>query len=980
MPLTLVLGPANSAKAGEVLGAYAAAARRDALLVVPTAADAVHYDHELSEPGITLGRALTFSGLVEEIARRVTAATWQPQAGLGRTMLTALQREQLIRRAVASQPMSALSSSAARPGFALAAGRLIAELRGARVTGPRFAAAIGAWARAGGSDRAAYARDLAALYRSYLAALEQVGRTDAEGFAWDALDGLRADPGAWQGTPVFFYGFDDLTLIEQDAIETLARTVDAEVTVSLTFERDRSALTARAEVVENLREWALAVRELPPLDEYYEPGSRAVLHHLERYLFEPSPAQIDGAGVISLLEAGGERAEAELIASEVLAALRDGVPASEIVVVCRSLHRSGSLLTRTLRRYGVAVSAAIRTPVAHTALGRALLALARCALDRDAAASDLLAYLRAPGQLDSPEAVDALAAEIARGGVTTASDARRLPHARGLPLGAIDELRRAQAPTAVLAAQARRLLAALGPGAAPQLSEPEALDARAAAAVLVALREAAELQPLDGAELIDLLRTIEVNLVAGAGPEAVLVAEPLAIRARRFRRVIVAGLCEGEFPSPTDAGDPFLGEDRRRELALASGLALGTEPDPLARERYLLYACVSRATERVCLSYRSSDEDGKLVLASPFLEDFDELLGPGWRQRRRQRLLADVVWSPQDAPTQRERELASVASGCVPPGSPAGVAGDPDLAAGPGSGPTRRLGEVAMQHVRHGRRVSAGALELFASCPVKWLVERQLQPGALAPDAEALARGSFMHELLAQVFARLEGALTLESLPVAQGVLAELTLEPPPNFEPGRPQTVRLAMLRGIEADLRRYLTFEAASGNDWTPTELELEFTVELGAGEDPVDLYGFVDRVDVEPGGRRAIVWDYKSGTVSVGRARSHWLDDHQLQVALYMLAVRSKLGLEPVAGFYQPLRGAELRPRGAFASSAPVGERVYRNDGLEDHELAELLSEIEAEAVALARQIRTGELTPCPQTCSRGGCQFPGICWAG
>ena len=43
MPLTLVLGPANSAKAGEVLGAYAAAAHRGALLVVPTAARRPHY-------------------------------------------------------------------------------------------------------------------------------------------------------------------------------------------------------------------------------------------------------------------------------------------------------------------------------------------------------------------------------------------------------------------------------------------------------------------------------------------------------------------------------------------------------------------------------------------------------------------------------------------------------------------------------------------------------------------------------------------------------------------------------------------------------------------------------------------------------------------------------------------------------------------------------------------------------------------------
>ena len=51
MPLTLVLGPANSAKAGEVLGAFAAAAGRGAILVVPTAADADHYGRELAGAG-----------------------------------------------------------------------------------------------------------------------------------------------------------------------------------------------------------------------------------------------------------------------------------------------------------------------------------------------------------------------------------------------------------------------------------------------------------------------------------------------------------------------------------------------------------------------------------------------------------------------------------------------------------------------------------------------------------------------------------------------------------------------------------------------------------------------------------------------------------------------------------------------------------------------------------------------------------------
>ena len=55
MPLTLVLGPANSAKAGEVLGAFAAASSRGAILVVPTSADAAHYSRELAVEGAVLG-------------------------------------------------------------------------------------------------------------------------------------------------------------------------------------------------------------------------------------------------------------------------------------------------------------------------------------------------------------------------------------------------------------------------------------------------------------------------------------------------------------------------------------------------------------------------------------------------------------------------------------------------------------------------------------------------------------------------------------------------------------------------------------------------------------------------------------------------------------------------------------------------------------------------------------------------------------
>jgi hypothetical protein len=961
MPLTLVLGPANSAKAGEVLSAYAAASRRDALLVVPTIADAAHYDRELAAGGATLGRALTFDGLLTEVARR---------AGYRAERLTPLQRERMLRRAIGRLELPALGDAARTPGLAAAAGALIAELGQARIGAPRFAAALRAWA---GEDpeRAAYAADVAALPLAYARAVQAAGREDPDALATRTLDALRAVPARWGTTPVFFYGFDDLTPVQRDAIETLAQLTD--VTVSLTYERGRDALAARATVAEDLRAVAATVRELPSLDEHYAPASRAPLHHLERHLFAAGAPRADPGEAVVLMEAGGERAEAELVAAEILAARRAGVPPQEIVVVCRSLRRSGALFERTLRRFGIACASTRRVPLGHTALGRALLALGRCALLERAGADarDVVTVLRAPGRLESPAAADELERRIRTRGLTSAAQAIA---ASPVALPEIDALRDAGDVAAELARRARELLAAPHRRRAALLNAEERLDARALSAVLRALAELGELgEPLDGRELLELLQGLEVAAGDPPGPDTVLIAEPLAIRARRFRHVLITGLCEGEFPAPSGS-DPFLGDDRRRELALASGLALAPPEDALARERYLFYACVSRATERLVLSYRSADEDGNLVLASPFLADVAELLDAGWRARRRRRLLADVVFTPSDAPTARERELALAAQR-------GGEAG------GGGPATTRRLGETALRHVRHAEVLSGGALESFAACPVRWLVESQLQPRELAPDPEPLVKGSFMHDVLERVIGGLGGPLTPAALPEAERRLGELTAEVPDGLAPGRPDAVRRALLAGIEADLRRYLRHEASDGCTFVPEAVELRFGFDDGEEaslpplvlDGDVRVRGVIDRIDVAPGTRQAIVRDYKSGSGRPERAGARWREERQMQVALYMLAARRLLALEPVAGFYQPLGGRDLRARGVYRAGTDVGRCAYGTDVLEPEALDELLAEVEAQAVELAGTLRRGELTPCPETCGRDGCRHPGICWA-
>ena len=114
--------------------------------------------------------------------------------------------------------------------------------------------------------------------------------TCSPGGRWTPCGQTRPPGGA---SPLFFYGFDDLNALQRDAIETLAGTVGVDVTVSLTYEPGRAALAARAEAVEALRPLAVSVNELPAVDEYYAPETRAALHHLERHLFEPAAGRVD---------------------------------------------------------------------------------------------------------------------------------------------------------------------------------------------------------------------------------------------------------------------------------------------------------------------------------------------------------------------------------------------------------------------------------------------------------------------------------------------------------------------------------------------------------------------------------------------------------------------------------------------------------------------------------------------------------------
>jgi ATP-dependent helicase/DNAse subunit B len=970
VPLKLVTGPANAGKAGVVFGAYRAALDREPVLVVPAFPDVEHAQRELAERGAVFGtRVVRFKWLFEIVAERCGSES------LGLARASDLQRGLIVERAVRDAGLEVLAESAARPGFARAAERLIEELERSMVTPARFAQALAAWA--GDGPRRAYAAEVAAIYRSYRAALERAGLVSDEQYAWHALEALRERPEEWGGGSVFVYGFDDFTPIELGLIEALAADPATEVVVSLPNEEGRAAFEAVEPLVRRLAAVASEHEALPTTAEHYAPESREALDRIERLLFAPDGEVADPGGAVRLLSAGGERAEVELVAAEVLRLLRDGMPAGEVAVVYREVDPYASLIEQVFSAYGVPFALGRWVGLEHTGLGRGALALLRCA-GPDGTADDLLTYLRTAGRLDQPHLADRLEHEVRRAGARTAAEARAVWEGERWELTEIDRLARAR-DAATLAAQldeeVERLFARPYERAAHVFSDAEREDPRARQALRSALSEIQRLAAADSSlappreRVHDLLAEVSVRTGAEPAPDRVQVARAQDVRARRFQALFACGLQEGEFPRPPRP-EPFLRDDDRRALAKASGLVLPLRDERPARERQLFYVVASRAERLLALSWRDTDEEGSPQVRSFLVDDVRALFGDALAEPHATRPLSSVTWPADAAPTAVEWERAAALAG--PRVSP--------------PQPERIEAEDVLADLGANRRLSPAALEAYADCPVKWLVERRLRPDALEPDPEPMVRGRYAHAVLELTYRRLgertgSRRVTHESLPEAERILIEALRERQSDFRLSPQETRVRAAVRRLEVDLLRYLRAEADSGSEFEPAELELAFGLEgslqppLEVG-DGLEVGGIIDRVDVWDG--HAVVRDYKGGSKVEGVAK--WGERNRLQVALYMLAVRDVLGLRPAGGVYQPLKGKDRRPRGVLLEGleGELGSGYVSTDFRDEEALDAELDAARDRLVELAERMRAGEVRPCPETCAwNGGCSYPSIC---
>jgi hypothetical protein len=950
VPLTLLVGPANAGKVAHLLDRYLAAIDRDPVLVVPTGSDVERVERDLlvRSPALMAGSIGTFDDLFARIVR-----------GVGRPLLTDAQRALLLAQVVARTPLDGLGESARFAGFAAAL------LEPEELDGR-----------------------LAALHRAYRDELDRLGLWDRDRERRFAAERVAGDLDAWDGAPVFAYGFEDLSGAQWTLLEALA--ARAEVTVSLPYEPGRPAFASLARTADDLARLADGrVEELSAQDWRNAPA----LAYLERVLFDeraagepghPEPPRLEGA--VRFLEAAGARAALELVGDEVLALLRAGTPAEEIAIVCPGVERWRAPLETAFGGLDVPYAVEGQIGLGRTPFGRALLGLLRFAW-LGGGRRELYAYLRSPYSGLPRHRADFAEGRL-RGRAVTEAERVETETVRllGHPIPALETLRSEVDPIAGARAVVGLMLRGAYGLAAPPVGEGARLDLRAHEQALELLTE------LDGwrrlghevgyDHVAGALERRPVRLASAGEPGRVAVLDLLRARTRRFQAVFVLGLEEGVFPRRSSE-TPFLPDERRRELEGARRGRRLVRPDSVARERYLFYTACTRARQRLTLVREAANEDGRPLQPSPFYEEVRSRFDPGdvavWTRRRR---LSALAWELERAPTERERLRAAAGL----------AAGDESeaLALARANGWERRL-ERAVNAFRRSTRLthptvlaqlhdttrfSVTELESFGACSSMWLFERVVDPKEIDAEVDQRLRGSVAHQALYRFYTGLPKRLGVERvdgerLDEALDFLRECLVEAIDGKARLELSELERLELEGVLArDLEHFLRQEVELELSFVPRRFEVSFgtdsaPVELQRG---LDLGGFtvsgkIDRIDVDPMSARGIVQDYKLGRAFSAREIR---DDRRLQIPLYMLALRDLVGIEPLGGLYRGLSGAR-DARGILRQDAREDVPGFtRTDYLDEGEFWAAVEDAQDAARGAVARIRTGDVRHDP----RGG----------
>ena len=395
-------------------------------------------------------------------------------------------------------------------------------------------------------------------------------------------------------------------------------------------------------------------------------------------------------------------------------------------------------------------------------------------------------------------------------------------------------------------------------------------------------------------------------------------------RGLSFEHVLVPGLAERMFPS-LPRQDPLLPDRERREIMkLTEGHVFISERGRRLEEEALIFSLALDSADRgvVCSYPRMEQETGRERIESSFLRYIEGYspLEDGLVPRRLHRF-----GRTEDEPLgANEYDFLKAVRG--EPFRPRSCFFERAVRMERARTSARAFtayegvfsGERATRAIRERldkrkRSFSPTSLERYATCPFAYFLSHVL--GLETVDEPEyiiritpLARGSIVHDILADLFGRFEreGLLPLDpsELPRIREVMEETLKACLSDYQESEPVgTVAFWRIdqRFIREAIERYIEEETEASPDFMPSFFERGFgyrdskvSIETNSGR--VSFHGRIDRIDVGPEERFRVI-DYKTGRLS--DRDQDLAGGTRLQLPVYLLAASALLGRPVVEG---------------------------------------------------------------------------------
>lgn len=937
-------------------------------------------------------RILTFNRLMQDLLKKGDF-----------TLATDAQRHFLLSDIVTAHAGEVFSSVRDFPGFLESISDFLGELKESMVSLQDFRKAVQKLKKLHPEWTTKY-KALFEIYQSYENRLETLGLRDRR-------DGLfllketqeREGLAGPKFHHIFVDGFFDFSRSQLEFLHWLAEH-SQRVTLAITVERSEERKELFKIPLETIRE--LEKRGFRTMELKLSTHPRALspsLVHLEKNIFTARTEPVSPSDIL-ILEATGLRGEAEMIAREIRRFVKTlGIHFSDIAVILRQVGGYEGILRAVFREFDIPFEIHERERLRETPLARTVASFFKILLN-DWQRTDLFNFLKSSYVTKDYTHICSLEMEALDRGILSG---RKLWLEIEDPLltqiASLEDRFRNARTVGEWVSLTREMLSGFGLAKIPVIYEDQTrrdfMSLHRLDNLLMEIQSThfAEGSPEENFEHFakEFLGLIEVDLFSlhERDKNRVQIYDISLARQKEYKVVFLAGLLEKVFPAEIRE-DPVFSDKERHITGLAERLPRQ------AVERYYFYLAVTRARQKLILSYPSFDLEGREALPSFYVDEVKALFHEPVPMRSypvNQSLprLEDVVEEREieahlvrrlfERPSGGKQDRAltvSLYNHFLERNSFRDLLGKILFE------PTAliREGAVRTAFLPKGGIFKPTALEAHGRCPYRYFASDILK---LEEDTEGIDPkqvGIILHEVLETYWqARKGGQKELEEVKPAQNFvrkkLEELLALTPLTGE----KAYRIELKKAqMEEWLVRLVTkeIEESSPLPLSPSYFEFEFGFkpkEVGylklydEFQEDLLLRGKIDRIDVDASGTHALVIDYKTGAsfkkkdLEFGTA---------LQLPLYLLAVQQHLKLKPVGGEIYQINTAERKgfySREALnhLKSAPRSRNI-----LEKKDFDAIFKRAVYFARKYAKGIQQADISVKPRHCDNH-CPFPSVC---